>query len=237
VTTLAEAFEAECRQKVGSTHTLAMPQRDPAYADFVELFPETKEGRQLAMKAAGYKPGSTAYRSYYQRLRRYNPVSKEAVSRGRPKKLDQKSSSIVRAQWRRNARPHTVRKVLELINKWGATVYDLELAFAYDGDGRMRNLSHWAVGITPPLMQQSGFIMPMIRQEPIPWENLARSFLLAYGRAYGMGDFGVAGSDDVISLGFRIGFTGRAQYQFGVRSRPAGAQRATGNKYRGLRAS
>jgi hypothetical protein len=246
VTTLAEAFEAECRRKIGHTAALAMPQREPTWNDWLALFPNTTEGRIAARHAVGFdtpahlRPGTKKYtqqRSFMRRLQKRGAGPDRKQRRGAPTKLSTQEAGVVRAQWRRNARPHTVRKVLELLNRYGATVYDLELEFAYDGDGRMRNLSHYAVGISSTVLRRSGFLMPMIKQQPIPWENLSRSFLLAYGRAYGMGDFGVAGSDDVEALSFRIGFTDRAQYTFGVKSRPAGAKRATGNKYRGLRAS
>ncbi len=54
MTTLTKAFEAECRRKVGHTHTLAMPAHEPTYDDFVAVFPPTTAGRVEAAQAAGY---------------------------------------------------------------------------------------------------------------------------------------------------------------------------------------
>lgn len=240
---LTEAFEAECRRKVGHIHSLAMPQRPPTYADFLELFPPTTSGRVEAARAAGYgtaasvRGDSTAQRrrrTFMRNLQRHE-AGEGRQRRAAPEVLGERESGIVRAQWRRESRPHTVRAVLELMNRYGATVTELDLVFDYDSDGRARKLG-FAVGIKPEVLRGAGFLLPYIHEDPIPWEHLAGTFLLAYGRAYGMGDFGISGSDDVSALRFRVGYSGEAQYDFGSPSRPRGAKRVSSKtKYKSRR--
>lgn len=243
MTTLTEAFEAECRRKVGHTHTLAMPAHEPTYDDFVAVFPPTTAGRVEAAQAAGYGTARSVRGNREKTRRRRSfmrSMQRHAAGEGRerrrpPEKLGARESGIVRAQWRREARPHTVRAVLELMNRWGATVTELDLVFDYDQDGRRRKLG-FAVGIKPEVLRGAGFLLGYIRENPIPWDYLAGCFLLAYGRAYGMGDFGISGSDEVEELRFRVGYTDQAQYDFGSSSRPRGAKRVTSKtKYKSRR--
>jgi hypothetical protein len=209
-----------------------MPQREPVYDDFVELFPPTTAGRVGAAQAAGYgtarsvrgnREKTRRRRSFMRNMQRHE-AGERRQRRKPPETLGTRESGIVRAQWKREARPHTVRGVLELMNRWGATVTELDLVFDYDQDERLRKLG-FAVGIKPEVLRGAGFLIDYIRENPIPWEYLAGTFLLAYGRAYGMGDLGIAGSDDVEELRLRVGYTDAAQYDFGSPSRPKGAKR------------
>jgi hypothetical protein len=229
------AFREACTAKVGHSHTLAMPERDPNLEDFVKMFPSNED----AAKAAGFgakgahkpnTPGWTRRRSFMRNLQRYRTGATEKRTPG--PKMNKRMGSIVRAQWRKTARPGTVRQVLELLNKYGAAVTELECTFHYEN--RAREFDRFAVGITPATLQRSGLTVPVIRSQPIPWAQLADAFLLSWGRAYGMGDYAAGGATKVGAFTFRVGFTGRAQYAYGPSSRPAGAPNATGNKYRGM---
>lgn len=236
---LAAAFQAECRRKVGHEHKLAHPDRAPAFEDFVAIFPPTTEGRQAAAKAAGYgtakdhpkgSPGYVRRRTFMRTLQRYSTGG--AQKRRPPERLRAREAGIVRAQWKRTSTPTSVRGVLELLNRWGSTATAVELTFSYEP--RAREFDRFAVGISPATLRRSGFTSPVIRGEPIPWAQLAEAYLLAWGRAYGMGDYAAGGASDVKRLTFRVGFTDEAQYSYGPGSRPPGAPNASGNKYRGM---
>lgn len=237
-----DAFELETRRKVGHSHKLAMPDREPTWEDYADLFEPTREGRAAAMRAAGFdkrgkalpRKGTQARKrrdAYRRRVERYLTTGTE---RRRPARLEPRERRVVLASWRRLSTPHTVRKVLELVWRWGATVTELEGAFDYE-PARVRALS-FAVGIRPAVLRRAGFYRELTRLNPIPWEELADAFLLAYGRAYGMGDYTAGGMVDVESFSYRLGFTDAAQYTFGSSSRPRGARQAPrgGPKYRGV---
>lgn len=237
---LATAFLREVDAKIGHVHSLVADRREPTYQDFVGLFPATTEGRQEAARAAGYggpgehRQGSRAWRtrrSFMERVRRWQTSAGQ--QRTPPPVLRKREAGIVRAQWRRESRPNNRRQVLRLMNRYGVTVTDFTGRFSYER--RRRQLDRFAVGISPRVLQRSGFTSAAIAEalRSRDYDALAESALLAFGRAYGMGDYAAGGASDVQAFAFRLGFAEAAVYRFGTSSRPAGARRASGNKYRG----
>lgn len=241
---LARAFREEVERKVGHVHELVADRGEPTLSDFVEIFPATTEGRQEAARAAGYggpgehRPGTKAWtrrRSFMRELQRWTTTAEQRRrqgegARGRP--LGRREASIVRSQWKKQSRPANVRAVLRMMNRYGATVTNFTGRFTYER--RLRTLDRYAVGVRPAVAQRSGFARELTDREPIPWEELAEAFLLAFGRSYGMGDYAAGGATDVRAFTFRLGYTPEAVYTFGTSSRPPGAKRASGNKYRGI---
>lgn len=240
--TLAGAFEEEVRRKVGHVHHLvADPGREPTYGDFVGMFPATAAGRVEAARAAGYggprdhRPNTRAWtrrRSFMRQLQRWQT---SALERRRPPHvLNKREAGIVRARWKKDARPGSARAVLRVMWRYGVTVTALHVTFTYEDD-RPRELDHYAVGIRPGVLRRSGFTRALVEGSPIPWTELADAFLLTFGRAYGMGDYAGGGASEAEEVSFRLGFTDQAVYAFGTSSRPPGEPRATGKrKYRGI---
>lgn len=240
---LARAFREEVERKVGHVHELVADRGEPTLSDFVELFPATTAGRQAAAKAAGYggpgehRQGSRAWtrrRSFMRELQRYTTTAGQRRRQGpggRERPLNRREASIVRSQWRKQSRPGNVRAVLRAMNRYGATVTNFTGKFRYEPQ-RRRQLDRFAVGVRPAVARRSGFTSDAI--ERLDWRELSEAFLLAFGRAYGMGDYGAGGASSVEAFTFRLGYAPQAAYHFGSKSRPPGAKRASGNKYRGI---
>lgn len=240
---LARAFREEVERKVGHVHELVADRGEPTLADFVEIFPPTTAGRQAAARAAGYggpgehRQGSRAWtrrRSFMRELQRYTTTAGQRRRQGpggRERPLNKREASIVRSQWKKQARPGSVRAVLRAMNRYGATVTNFTGKFSYE-PRRRRELNRYAVGVRPAVAQRAGFTSDAIAR--LDWNELAEAFLLAFGRAYGMGDYAAGGAISVEAFTFRLGYTPDAVYRFGTKSRPPGAKRASGNKYRGI---
>lgn len=241
---LGDAFREEVEAKVGHAHTLAMPEREPTFSDFTELFADTTAGRTEAAAAAGYGTAAEARaagpaavrdrRTFMRGLQRRSEARPRggAQRRGAPGTVTPAMRELVRAEWRAESVPRDPRAVLRLLHRWGATVSALELTFAYED--RKRSFGRFSVGVKPDVLRRSGFTSAAI--EELDWDALAEAFLLAWGRAYGMGDYAAGGGHDVEALSFRVGFTERSQYQWGRTSRPAGAANVNPRapKYRGM---
>lgn len=235
-----EAFLEECLAKVGHSHTLAQPDRAPTFDDFVELYPATTEGRVAAATAAGYgkpgqhKPGTAAHvrrRSFMRQLQRWTTEGTER--RKPPDQLRKREAGIVKSSWKKASTPRNLGQVLELIRRYGATVTALIFTPGYEK--RKRNFSAFSVGLKPSLLQRCGFTRDAVRGEDM--DELAGAFLLAFSRAYGMGDYLAGGQDDDTELlTFRLGFAATAQYQYGRASRPPKAPNVPpgSRKYRGV---
>lgn len=188
-TSLREIFRTEVRAKVGGLADNVVPDRQPTFADVRELYPT---GPDLAL-GLGYganrdnPKGSRAWRERrnllddYSRWRRggRNPFRRGSEGTARAREL----SSAVREQWGEAATPPTELDVLRLVVAKGATVTYFEGVFDYEAD-RERQVS--GVYIWPEVLERVGFSEAVRRSPPIPWGDLAGTFLTAWADAYGL---------------------------------------------------
>lgn len=187
--TLREIFRAEVRRKVGVAVSNLVPDREPTFADVQELYPT---GPDLA-EALGYGAnrdhvrGSRAWRERrnliddYSRWRRggRNPFRRGEATSARARQL----TAAVRREWRLSATPRTQLEVLQFVVAEGATVTYFQGEFDYE-PGRERTAP--AVYIFPSLLEREGFSGAVRRSPPIPWGDVAGTFLTAWAIAYGL---------------------------------------------------
>lgn len=185
---LTRTFRAEVTSKVGKVAENLMPDREPTFADFQELYPD---GPSYA-RALGLGDYSTHRRGTKAFRRRQNAL--DAYSRWRRGGRNpfgqgghgDRLASLVRTAWRDTATPLTTKEVLNLVVDHGATVTRFSGAFSYD-HGRERTVNS-PVYIWPEVLDESAFSFAVSVSPPIGWEWLARAFLSAWARAYGLDD-------------------------------------------------
>lgn len=206
MTTLAEAFREEVEAKIGHSHTLLMPNREPRWSDVEEEFPTNAS---LA-RAAGFgaaednRRGSKAWndrRNFMRSAQRWRAGTKQHNPFGKSK-WSPRLTSIVERRWRRQATPRSWREVLSLMSSHGITMTAIECTFAYEKT-RERTI-HATVSIAPWALEEANFTEAI--EGRMNWRQAAQAVINAWAAGYGMGElpYDEGGVFDV-EMSFRLG--------------------------------
>lgn len=224
---LARAFHGEVKAKVGHSHALLIPDKEPTWkgrqeahkvpSSLAKLFPTNADLAAALGFGTHAKPkrhAGVTRDSFMGQARRWRGAKRNPDV---AKKWAGPLRNAGRREQRKLATPGNERQALDFIARYGVTVTRLVCELDY-GDESRDVKAHVYVGPEWFSADLDGpTFVELAGETRLRWGELADAFFTAYSGAYGAGDvFAGANIESVEALSFRLGKDPRVDYDYGI---------------------